>query len=109
MTNNRHPDGWTILKFTTNEGVFYKIFATWRWGNEEWILSSGAESVHNMTEEDSKYIWPQASGSIYHLPKDGERGFTFYQGQAMEGIIAKSIALGATVEIVKLQDVLHAL
>ncbi len=109
MTKVRRPNGWTILKFTANQEVLYKIFATWRWGNEEWMLSSGAYSAQDITEDDANYIWPQTSGSIYYLPKDGQRGFTFYQGQVLEGLITKANDAGASVEIVKLQDILQLL
>ncbi len=108
MIYDQHPDGWTILKFTTDEEVFYKIFAAWRWGDEEWRLSSGAHNTDNLVEEETKFIWTQASGSIYHLPKGGENCYTFYQGLVLNGLLNKSNKLGASVEIVKLETIRQA-
>lgn len=105
MAENRYPDGWTILKITTSEEMCYKIFSTWRWDNEEWILSSGTLNTEELTQEDTKYVWPQASGSIYHLPFNGEHCYTFYQGLVLEKIKTQSAALGATIEIISMDSI----
>lgn len=64
MPTNYYPVGWTMLKFTYTEEVVYKIFATWRWSNEEWKLSSGAADLSSITKTGDILVWPQASGSI---------------------------------------------
>ena len=106
MTNNRHPQGWTILKFTTQDKVFFRIFATWRWENQKWMLSSGASTTERVIRENNQYIWPQASGSVYHLPMDGENCCTAYQGHVLENILVQTAAEGVIVEIVNLASLL---
>ncbi len=110
-TNNATymPDGWTILKITPHDNEIqphFRIFATWRWGNEEWRLSSGANTADDIRIEENNYAWPQASGSIYKMPFTGEGYRTMWQGQVMNKIIkdAKDAQI-ADIEIVQLKDI----
>ena len=101
------PDGWTILKFSPANGerTYYKIFATWRWGNEDWRLSSGAYNAKNIVETASSLLWPQLSGSTYELPFDGQSGRTLYQSSAMEYIMRKAKESSVHCEVVLIQNV----
>lgn len=101
---NYYPVGWTILKFTYTEEVVYKIFATWRWGNEEWRLSSGATDLSSITKTGDTLVWPQASGSIYHLPLDGENCYTFYQGSVLEKIRVSCEKENIGLEVISLNN-----
>lgn len=104
MPISHHPDGWTILKFIDGETVAYKIFATWRWENDKWRLSSGAEDLSGVSRNGDEFIWPQASGSTYHLPVGGEHCYTAYQGMVLENIKTRSIEEKIEFEIVSLND-----
>lgn len=106
MTTHRTPQGWTILKITKPDGVSFKIFATWRWDGEKWMLSSGSVGASELTQEENEYVWPQSSGSIYHLPIGGEGCCTSYQGHVLDNIIAQGAAEGIQIEIVKLEALL---
>ncbi|MEH6457178.1 MAG: hypothetical protein V7749_12680 [Cocleimonas sp.] len=100
-----HPDGWTILQFDVpGEPILLKIFATWRWSNEKWQLSSGSYNPHNIRSYDSYFEWEQESGSIYHLPKDGENGSTMWQSMKLDIIIDESKKRGASISVVKLNE-----
>lgn len=100
------PDGWTIVKFNDGQKLIYKIFATWRGGNERWRLSSGAKNFDNLTINGNVFIWPQNSGSVYHLPEDGENDCTPYQEDVLESIRIKCANDNVEFEIISL-DVLR--
>ena len=100
-----HPDGWTILQFDVpGEPILLKVFATWRWSSEKWRLSSGSYNSHNIRSYDSYFECEQESGSIYHLPKDGENGSTMWQSMKLDIIIDESKKCGASVSVVKLNE-----
>ena len=87
------PDGWTILKFVPRDEShpYFKVFATWRYGNEEWRLSSGSSNTEDIREVNGHIIWPQSSGSIYKLRiKDSEGCYTFWQGEVLKRILEKA-------------------
>jgi hypothetical protein len=96
------PDGWTILKFDDGEKIVYKIFATWREENDKWKLSSGAPDLSALKKEGDKFVWKQASGSIYHLPVDGELSYTEYQGQVLESIKSSCIKQNVHLSILEI-------
>jgi hypothetical protein len=104
MSKSYHPDGWTVLKFTDNGIVIYKIFATWRWDNDRWRLSSGANDLSGLMRVGDEFIWPQASGSVYHLPIDGEHCSTLYQSAVFDNIQEKCINENIEYEILNLRD-----
>lgn len=93
-TRTYTPDGWTILKFTPRDGnsSYFKIFATWRYGDEEWRLSSGSDSAQDIKKDNGYWIWPQSSGSTYKLPigEDSEGGYSFWQGGVLRNLIQKA-------------------
>lgn len=78
------PDGWTIVRLTSPDLQFYKIFGTWRWANDKWRLSSGAFDFSGIRFEGNHFIWPQQSGSVYRLPVDGEHCMSAYQSSVLE-------------------------
>ncbi len=98
-------EGWFILKVSPpDESVFYRVFASWRLSNA-WRLSSGAEDLSTLVDKDDYFEWPQLSGSVYILPKQGEGGATFYTQGVLNRIIEDSKSEGATIEIVDISDV----
>ncbi len=102
MSTIHCPDGWTILKFEDGEKIVYKIFATWRKENHQWRLSSGAPDLTTLKKEGDKFVWEQASGSIYHLPSEGEHCYTEYQGQVLESIKSSCIKQSVNLSIVEI-------
>ena len=85
MDANYNPQGWTIIKLYENEKAFYKIFATWR-DDDRWRLSSGAKDLSLLSQEGDVLVWPQASGSTYYLPIEGENCCNSYQSGILENI-----------------------
>ncbi len=104
MPRHHHPDGWTILKLVDRGSVVYKIFATWRWNNDKWRLSSGAADLSGLSRKGEEFIWPQISGSTYHLPIGGENCCTFYQSTVLENIKARCDNEKIAYEIVSLSE-----
>ena len=104
MSTKYDPDGWTIIKLVEAGKLQYKLFATWRWEDDKWRVSSGVENLKALSKSGDKYIWPQSSGSIYHLPVNGENGFTAYQGAVLENIKARYIQEGIEFDVVPLRD-----
>lgn len=100
MSAVHRPDGWAILKFSDDGKVVYKVFATWRWDNDKWRLSSGAKDLSELSKLDGEYVWPQASGSTYHLPIEGEHCSTPYQSAVLDNIKAKCIKENIEFEII---------
>lgn len=102
MLTIHYPEGWTILKFEDGERIVYKIFATWRKENDKWRLSSGAPDLTALKKEGDKFVWEQASGSIYHLPAEGEHYHTMYQKQVLESIKSSCIKQNVHLSSVKI-------
>lgn len=103
------PHGWVILKITTSEEVYYKIFGSWRGGylnGEAWRFSSGSDKPPTISECGNYWVWPQESGSCYHLPVNEEDGYTFYTGQILSNIIIDSEESDALIERVELSSIL---
>lgn len=103
------PHGWVILKFTDEGDVFFKIFASWRGGyldGDSWRLSSGSNELPVLSDCGKYWIWRQESGSCYHLPVNGEDGYTFYTAQILGNIIIQSGENGVLIERVKLSSIL---
>ena len=73
-----NPEGWSILRFLREDGTrSYKIFSSWK-HNDVWRLSSGADSLIDITIEGECLIWPQMSGSVYELSFSGQNISTPY-------------------------------
>ncbi|WP_100913724.1 hypothetical protein [Pseudoalteromonas spongiae] len=100
------PDGWVILKITTAKSTFYKVFASWQ-ENDRWRLSSGSEAPPEISKCGKYWIWPQASGSCYHLLVNEENGYTYYTGNKLSEILACSNNKGGLIERVKLSSILN--
>ncbi|MGY5796158.1 hypothetical protein [Rheinheimera faecalis] len=91
MLKEYFPDGWTIVKFKDGEKLIYKIFATWRSGNESWRLSSGAKNLDAIIKNGTLFTWPQASGSVYYLSEERQNCNTAYQENVLDTIKAKCV------------------
>lgn len=102
------PQGWVILKFSTPTDTFYKIFSSWRGGyldGDSWRLSSGSRLVPTLSECGKYWIWPQESGSCYHLKVKGEDGYSYYTAQILGNIIIQSGENDVFIERVKLSSI----
>jgi len=104
------PHGWVILKFTNEGDEFFKIFASWRGGYldaDSWRLSSGNNKPPALSDCGKYWIWPQESGSCYHLSVHGEDGYSFYTAQILASIIIQSGESDVFIERVKLSSILN--
>lgn len=104
------PHGWVILKFTIENDVFFKIFASWRGGyldGDSWRLSSGSNELPVLSDCGKYWIWPQESGSCYHLPVKGEDGYSHYTAQILGNLLIQSGVNGVSIERVKLSSILQ--
>lgn len=103
------PEGWVVLKFTNEDDMFFKIFGSWRGGyldGDSWRLSSGSYKPPTLSKCGKYWVWPQESGSCYHLPLNEEDGYTFYTGQILSNIIRQSEDNNVLIERVKLSSIL---
>lgn len=102
------PQGWVILKFSTPADTFYKIFSSWRGGyldGDSWRLSSGSINLPTLSECGNYWIWEQESGSCYHLPVNGEDGYSHFTGQVLGNILIQSGENDVFIEKVKLSAI----
>lgn len=91
---NVKPDGWYILKFYREDGTeSFKIFSTWL-KNDTWRLSSGADTLSNITVQGKKLVWPQMSGTVYKLPFEGQNQTTSYTLGILEQKIIPTLTEG---------------
>lgn len=103
------PHGWVILKFTNEDDVFFKIFASWRGGyldGDSWRLSSGSNESPVLSDCGKYWVWSQESGSCYHLSIEGEDGYSYYTAQILANIILQSGENDVLIERVKLSAML---
>ena len=59
------PDKWVMIKITSGDKTYYKIFATWFGGyldGDSWKINSGISSID---EDDDFYYFNGFSGSCY--------------------------------------------
>ncbi|WP_462174642.1 hypothetical protein [Pseudoalteromonas gelatinilytica] len=104
------PQGWVILKFSSPADTFYKIFSSWRGGyldGDSWRLSSGSGHLPTLSECGKYWVWPQESGSCYHLPVNGEDGYSHFTAQVLGNIILKSGKNDVFIERVRLSSILN--
>jgi hypothetical protein len=109
-SENIHAEGWILLKYDDPvNGIYYKIFASWRDG-DSWRLSSGCQ-LTELIRCGETLKWPQMSGSTYIFDKKDEDGYTFYTGHQMNTIIGSSGFDGIKIELVKFESELklHAI
>jgi hypothetical protein len=93
-----YPDRWMLLRFSKDQVVFYKVFATWAGsylGTDSWQLNSGVTGVK---EDSGKLYFEGASGSMYicNKPAYGTTGYGF---GVLNNLITKSLGQGTVVDI----------
>jgi hypothetical protein len=92
------PDRWMLLRFSKDQVVFYKVFATWTGGyldGDSWQLNSG---VTSLTETKERFYFKGSSGSIYICNKKSY-GSTSYGFGVLNNLITKSLGQGTVVDI----------
>lgn len=88
-------EGWVIIHITRpGEKDLYKVFASWV-DVDVWRVSSGVFDKSQLKDQGSEFIWPQSSGSIYILPKEGEGLLTAYTATVLNNAIQHSNEIGA--------------
>jgi hypothetical protein len=92
------PDRWMLLRFSKDQVVFYKVFATWAGGyldGDSWQLNSG---VTQLKETETHYLFEGVSGSTYICNKRSY-GSTGYGFGVLNNLITKSLGQGTVVDI----------
>lgn len=87
------PDKWVMIKITSNDKTFYKIFGTWFGGyldGDRWKINSGISSID---EDDDFYYFNGFSGSCYKCLKGAYGVATSYTSSMLELLIKKSNGL----------------
>ena len=99
MSNSIYtPDKWQILDM----GNHKRVFGVWSGGylsGDSWKLSSGIEGIHG---DETHWILPQTSGSVYYLHKLME-GSTVYG----MGIMKQILEVNPQAKRVTIEDVLN--
>ncbi|WP_299804989.1 hypothetical protein [uncultured Shewanella sp.] len=97
-------EGWVIVHITrAGEKDIYKVFASWIDG-DRWRVSSGTFDKSQLKDQGDEFIWPQASGSVYILPKEGEGLLTAYTCTVLDDAIKGARDQGTTMKRIKLCD-----
>lgn len=93
MNNYLKPDGWVILKISSDEfesGYGYKLFSSWRGGyldNDSWRLNSGITSIEKENDEEEYYIVKGNSSTEYMIHSSTFKALGLYNSSVLEHII----------------------
>lgn len=85
-----YPDGWVVLKITTDKEVFYKVMACWRSSyteGESWRMNSGIVAAYTSDKEIS---FIGRTGSRY-ICRAGSYGISYYARGILERLIGSGI------------------
>lgn len=94
------PDRWVIIKITSGDEVFYKVFATWLGGyldGDAWKVNSGIVRV----EQEGDFLkFFGHSGSCYECaPAEHAYGTNYYTQGVLDNMINKATELGHQMEV----------
>ena len=95
------PDKWVVVKITTPDSFFYKVFASWAGGyldGDAWQINSGIKSV---SEEDSDYVFHGFSGSRYVCDKNAYGFATSYANSVLNGMIKRAKEIQIKMELLE--------
>ena len=99
MNITQTPSQWVIIKIHANDGVYHRVFGSWRGGyldGDRWKLNSGIASV---TQDEDSYYFAGDSGSVYKCHKKTYGVATSWVRGVLDGIIEK-----VGVEVVVMED-----
>lgn len=103
------PDSWAIVKIESEKhGTIYKVLAGWSGSytyGSSWKLSSG---IVTFVDTGSYYESLQDSGSVYMLYKSSE-SMSSIMAQTLSSFELQLQGMNATIEVVKVQEVLKSL
>jgi len=91
------PDRWMLLRFSKDQVVFYKVFATWAGGylgTDSWQLNSG---VTQLEETETHYLFEGTSGSVYKCGKMSY-GSTMYGFGVLGDLMTKALDQGTVID-----------
>jgi hypothetical protein len=101
------PEGWTIIKIEQAGGPpLFKIFGTWRWEGEKWVLSSGSIKPEDIHVHKEYFEWKQNSGRTYQLTLRGENCMTMWQSMKLDLILGDSEKNKRKSTTVKIEELL---
>jgi len=92
-----HPDRWMLLRFSRDQVVFYKVFATWAGGylgSDSWQLNSGVTSLR---ETEERFYFEGSSGSTYICNKKSY-GSTGYGYGVLGDLMTKALEQGTVID-----------
>lgn len=95
---NYTPDKWVVIKLSSQDSSYYKVFACWYGGfagNDSWKMNSGITSI---IEYDTYYVFAGSSGSTYTCSKD-TYGTHFYGQAILLDIIRHAGNAGVNIEV----------
>ncbi|QYJ95701.1 hypothetical protein [Shewanella spartinae] len=96
------PSGWIVIRISPPKGpAIFKVFSSFVL-EESWRLSSGTYDMSELSDKGGHFEWPQASGTVYHLYKDGENDLSSYAESVFNKIIHDCEIEGVTVEVIPL-------
>ena len=97
------PSGWIVIRISLPEGLaIFKVFSSFV-QEERFRLSSGTYDMSELSDKGEYFEWPQASGTVYHLYKEGENDLTNYAEFVFNKIIHDCEIEGVTVEVIPLR------
>lgn len=101
------PDKCILLKITSDQGVIYKLFATWFGGfiaGDYWRLNSGISRVDPVENTSVEVVDVfGSSGSVYRVVLDLEGGSSYTEG-VLNNMIASGNLIGVVIEKLPLTD-----
>lgn len=92
------PDKWIIIKIGDDEGLAYKVFASFYGGylgSNSWKMNSGITKVE---EDDKSFMFHGHSSSVYRCIK-GAYGTNFYSQGVLSGIIDTADTANISLEV----------
>ena len=92
-----HPDRWLMLRFSKDQVIFYKVFASWAGGyldGDSWKLNSG---VTQLKETETHYFFVGFSGSVYKCGKKSY-GSTGYGYGVLSSFMTKALEQGTVID-----------
>ena len=98
MYASETPHRWLVVKITTPEQTFHKVFATWLGGyldGDRWQMNSGISKIE---EDETHYYFHGYSGSVYKCFKKAY-GSSNYSQSVLDGIMNKAKEVNTQMEI----------
>lgn len=100
-----NPDKYVLLRVTSPDETYYRVFGTWYGGyttGDSWRMNSGIERVEI---DGDKVSFIGASGSVYNVHKEAQ-GLSMYTRGVLLSSIDQAKGMDITVEMLSLEEYL---